>query len=123
MPANDKQFGGGHYKGTGYEYWDFAQDVGLGYIDGCAGKYIYRWPNKGGLLDLEKADHYLEKCVERGVTAKYSGVTTERALEMFVQINKLGPEEAEALVHICRGNHGAARRVVEGMMARQRAAN
>jgi hypothetical protein len=63
MSANDKQVGGSHYK-TNIEPWDAILDWGLGYLDGSAVKYLSRWHKKGGIQDLEKARHYLDKLIE-----------------------------------------------------------
>lgn len=65
--ANAKQFGGDHYKKHEYQHWDFVCDLQLPYLIGCATKYVARWRDKGGRLDLEKAVHYLEKALERDV--------------------------------------------------------
>ena len=63
MSANDRQVGGQHYK-TRYEHWDLAHDVGMGYFDGCATKYITRWRDKDGIESLRKSVHYTEKLIE-----------------------------------------------------------
>lgn len=65
MQANDKQIGGAHYKQfKGFESWDVVRVWGLGYLDGTALKYISRWRHKGGVEDIKKAIHFLEKLVE-----------------------------------------------------------
>lgn len=63
MSANDKQVGGSHYK-TNIEPWDAILDWGLGYLDGSAVKYLSRWHKKGGIQDIEKAIHFLQKLIE-----------------------------------------------------------
>lgn len=122
MTANNRQHGGDHYKGTGYEYWDFVKDAGLGYHDGNAGKYIYRWRKKAGVIDLEKAGHFLEKCVELKIQPKYSDMTTERAVERFVMTNGVPPMEATAITMICRGLHRQALTVVNLLIRDARSA-
>jgi hypothetical protein len=62
--ANAKQEGGSHYKGFSIQPWDAILDWKLGYLDGAAMKYISRWRSKGGIEDLKKAIHYLEKLIE-----------------------------------------------------------
>ena len=65
MSANDTQHGGDHYKRfKGYEPWDVITAWGLGYLDGTALKYIARWKHKGGVEDLKKAIHFLQKALE-----------------------------------------------------------
>lgn len=62
--ANDRQVGGAHYKAHQYEPWDVIIDWRLGYLDGNAVKYLSRWRLKGGIQDLKKARHYLDKLIE-----------------------------------------------------------
>jgi hypothetical protein len=64
MSANDIQHGGSHYKDLPYETWDVIHAWGLGYFDGNAVKYLSRWRKKGGVQDLHKAKHYIEKLIE-----------------------------------------------------------
>lgn len=68
MGANDRQVGGDHYGKTGYQFWDFAHDTGMGYLMGHTNKYM-RWRKKGGVQDLEKCLHFIDKCEEVGVEA------------------------------------------------------
>lgn len=68
MPtANERQHGGDHYKKNAYEHWDFVCDTNQHYLVACATKYASRWQDKGGIQDLEKMVHYLDKAEERGV--------------------------------------------------------
>ena len=62
--ANSKQVGGQHYKTKSIQPWDYIADNGIGYFDGCAIKYISRYKEKGGVNDLRKAIHYIEKLIE-----------------------------------------------------------
>ena len=59
--ANNTQVGGQHYKAKAIQPWDFIAANGLGYFDV---KYVSRWRDKGGLDDLRKARHYLDKLIE-----------------------------------------------------------
>lgn len=64
-PANAKQVGGNHYKKYGdLQPWDVIVAWNLGYLDGTALKYIARWRDKGGIDDIRKAIHFLEKFIE-----------------------------------------------------------
>ena len=63
--ANDIQIGGEHYKKLKPEPWDVIGTWGLGYLDGNCVKYIARYREKGGIVDLEKAQHYLAKLIEQ----------------------------------------------------------
>lgn len=63
--ANDIQVGGDHYKKYGdLQPWDVIVAWNLGYLDGTALKYIARWRDKGGINDIKKAIHFLEKFIE-----------------------------------------------------------
>lgn len=62
--ANTIQVGGQHYKQFKHETWDVILDWGLGYLDGNAVKYLSRWRHKGGIEDLKKARHYIDKLIE-----------------------------------------------------------
>ena len=62
--ANDYMHGGNHYKAHKYETWDVIIDWNLGYLDGNAVKYLSRWRLKGGVQDLKKARHYIDKLIE-----------------------------------------------------------
>ena len=62
--ANKRQHGGDHYKNGGTEHWDLVERYGIGYLEGCATKYVARWRKKGGVEDLEKALHYVDKLME-----------------------------------------------------------
>ncbi len=62
--ANDKQFGGSHYKGNTIQPWDYIHANGIGFFEGNAIKYLSRWRDKGGVVDLEKARHYIDKLIE-----------------------------------------------------------
>jgi hypothetical protein len=64
MPANERQIGGSHYGSGEYQHWDWVADVRMPYHPATAAKYIYRWREKNGIVDLEKAAHYLEKTIE-----------------------------------------------------------
>lgn len=71
--ARNRQVGGDHYCNMGVQPWD-AMQVWLtpeqfsGFLLGNTIKYLARLntkaPGKGGLPDLRKAMHYLEKLIE-----------------------------------------------------------
>lgn len=62
--ANDRQYGGDHYKKKSIEPWDYVTANGLGFFEGNIVKYVTRWRDKGKLEDLDKARHYLDKLIE-----------------------------------------------------------
>ena len=64
MAANDNQVSGTHYKHKDIQPWDYIAANKLGYFEGNVVKYVSRWKSKGGLEDLKKARHYLDKLIE-----------------------------------------------------------
>jgi len=76
--ANERQVGGDHYFKKGdLQPWDIAAIFGLDFFQGNVVKYVMRWKDKGGVEDLEKAQHYLEKYIEVLKTGK--GFPNEQA--------------------------------------------
>lgn len=92
--ANARQVDGDHYK-TGYEHWDFIEDVGLGYLEGYATKYIIRWRKKNGLKDLQKADHCIEKLIEKGRSNRMN-ISEEKAQECLDRFLNTIPDIMDA---------------------------
>jgi hypothetical protein len=62
--ANEQQVGGAHYAVKAIQPWDFIIANDIGYLEGNIIKYISRWKDKGGVEDLKKAQHYLQKLIE-----------------------------------------------------------
>ena len=63
------QIGGDHYKSQNVQPWDameawMSQDQFKGFLRGNVIKYIARCEKKGGVEDLKKARHYLDKLIE-----------------------------------------------------------
>lgn len=121
MSANDYQRGGDHYRKNEYQHWDFVTDLALHYLIGNATKYMSRWRDKGGLVDLEKSLHYLNKAIERNAApAHVSWRSVNPALfnervERFTA--QLPEEEAEAVTFAVNGEYPAAISVVGRIIA------
>lgn len=64
MSANDLQVAGNHYKEKPIQTWDYISKNNIPYLEGNVIKYISRWREKGGMEDLKKAQHYLQKIIE-----------------------------------------------------------
>jgi hypothetical protein len=67
--AREYQLGGNHYTSKDIQPWDAMQswmteDQYRGYLIGNVIKYIARFQDKGGILDLQKCKHYLDKLIE-----------------------------------------------------------
>jgi len=68
--ANNTQVAGSHYKKHPIQPWDYIAQNKLGYFEGNIVKYVSRWRDKGGVEDLRKARHYLEKLIEIEIATK-----------------------------------------------------
>lgn len=102
MPsANDIQHGGSHYKNaTGVQHWDLITDYAVGYLEGCATKYVYRWRLKNGLEDLQKAEHFCQKLIEKFEVGEFRGggkVPIDIAFK-FCRDNNVGMKETDFIV-------------------------
>lgn len=69
MNPNDIQVGGEHYRSKTIQPWDameswMTKEQFKGFLWGNVIKYIARWQDKGGLEDLRKARHYMDKLIE-----------------------------------------------------------
>lgn len=67
--ADDVQYGGDHYKEMGVQPWKameswMSHEAFMGFLRGNAIKYLARTDKKGGVEDLKKARHYLDKLIE-----------------------------------------------------------
>ena len=60
----ESQVGGDHYKQLVIQPVEYIHKNGIGYMEGCAIKYLTRWRNKGGIQDLEKAKHFIDLLIE-----------------------------------------------------------
>lgn len=101
--ANRMQVGGNHYK-TNYEHWDWVLDhgdTGPTYLVGVATKYVARWRKKGGVEDLKKALHYVNKLIENRTRIRWRKMTMEEvrsigsATSRMGMANGLSPQEAD----------------------------
>ncbi len=62
--ANAIQHGGSHYKQLPIQPWDYITSNDIGFLEGNAIKYLTRWREKGGIEDIRKAGHYVQKLLE-----------------------------------------------------------
>lgn len=61
---SDRQIGGDHYRKFKIQPIEYVLANGMGYLPGCALKYITRYKDKGGAQDIHKAIHYLQLILE-----------------------------------------------------------
>ncbi len=59
-----QQEGGQHYKQFKIQPAEFIHANTIGYLEGCAIKYLCRHRDKGGLEDLRKAQHYIDLLID-----------------------------------------------------------
>lgn len=93
--ANDRQVGGAHYKQPEgvVEHWDIVHQHHLDYFQGQITKYVMRWRSKGGINDLEKARHFLDKYIELAEKEGYGAkeaVATQSILDCAAQATTTG---------------------------------
>lgn len=102
MSASDKQVGGVHYrvKKGGVGHWDYCSAANVPYLESASTKYITRWRDKGGLQDLEKAIHYLEKRVDdyQQHTGCIKGANRQQSLfNRFIADNEVPNSERQII--------------------------
>jgi len=124
--ANERQIGGEHYKREGQlQHWDWAIQLGLGYLEGSATKYVSRWRNKNGRQDLEKALHFIEKLVEAAREGLVTGLaTTGNYNDLLVKFHaayELTPTEVKVVALLSSWETTAdlqqAKELVEAMLS------
>ncbi len=101
--ANSRQVGGSHYA-AGLQHWDLIERGGMGYLEGCATKYVTRARKKNGLQDVRKAQHYVQKLLElhiEGVRLP-RGFVHHTLLADFLNANELSVLEASIITILCR---------------------
>jgi hypothetical protein len=64
MKSFKKQVGGSHYKKYKIQPVEFIIKNNIGFVEGNIIKYILRFKEKGGAVDLEKAKHYIELLID-----------------------------------------------------------
>ncbi len=106
-----EQVGGDHYK-SDYQHWDWAVDVGLGPLEYGATRYICRHWKKGGIEDLQKAQHFIEKIMElerdgnykhyKGIPRSKRSVSFVKDMSNFAKENKIPYLEASLCEHLAK---------------------
>ena len=86
-----------HYNGNDIEHWDYVEEVGDGYLLGCASKYTFRNRHKGSKeKDLHKVYQYCKKFVE-SLNHKHEPVP---AVSLFGRLPELKLYEISLLSYI-----------------------
>ena len=69
MMTDTYQVGGEHYTSKSVQPWQameswMSEEQFKGFLRGNVIKYVARYDEKGGKIDLQKAKHYLDKLIE-----------------------------------------------------------
>ncbi len=66
ISSDTVQVGGRHYKSAleTQQHWNLVVAYGWDYFTAQVTRYMFRWTKKGGLEDLKKARHYIDKLIE-----------------------------------------------------------
>ena len=126
--ANARQVAGTHYASAdGIQHWDLIDEYDVGYLEGCASKYVTRWRKKDGLVALEKAAHFMQKLYERRSAQTFSQVIPRmpgvplKVIARFAAANGLNADEERILGYILAwqstGTIDLARREIEALHA------
>jgi hypothetical protein len=105
MNANNMQIGGNHYR-SGIQHWDLIDAYNVGYLEGCATKYITRWRNKNGVEDLRKALHFVKKLAERRQDAPQVEISERipqvprQVINEYLAANQLTGDDADIISHL-----------------------
>jgi hypothetical protein len=102
MKASDHQVDGDHYRTEegGVGHWDYCVAVDAPYLEGGATKYIARWRDKNGLVDLDKGLHYMQRkqqAYEEGQGNLMGCTRNDELFKQFIRDNKISPPEAYAI--------------------------
>lgn len=124
--ANARQVGGDHYKtASNIQHWDLVEDHGLGYLEGCATKYLSRWRKKNGVQDLEKALHYTDKLLELALSNKREprGWVPFEQVAAFAKDYNLDLSETSAVLILCNWRTTddllSARNIIQQLLTRE----
>lgn len=95
--ALQEQFGGDHYRKRRIQPVEFWAANGLDAFMGSMLKYICRWRDKGGILDLNKALHFSALRMELGGAVEPPKVITI-SMNAFIKANEIPHAEEPILL-------------------------
>ena len=132
MSANERQVSGSHYKPKkegSIQHWDYCVRSETPNLEYAASKYVTRWRKKNGIVDLEKALHYVEKRIESyraGVGAEHGGLYLPAMFKEFIADNEVPVEEALIIYNVMHWvrleDLNVSRIMLEAMIVRERVA-
>jgi len=105
MNPSERQVGGTHYshKENMVQHWDYCVRSETPNLEYAASKYITRWRRKNGVVDLEKALHYIEKRIESyrlGEGATKGGLYIPGLFKRFLEDNVVVEDERVILYNV-----------------------
>ena len=63
-PASERQVGGEHYLKYRIQPKEFFHANGVPHMEASIMEYVLRWRDKGGVQDLRKAQHLIDRLIE-----------------------------------------------------------
>lgn len=94
--ALSRQFGGSHYKKHGIQPVEFAMKNEWDFCVGSTLKYLTRWRDKAGAVDLQKAKHFVEL---RESTVRLRDLTWRVIpMEEYIEANQVPKDDAVAML-------------------------
>ena len=97
MAANEEQVGGRHYIEKSIQPWDYIIANKMGYLEGNIIKYVSRYKEKGGVEDLIKAAHYLDKLIEVTRNERVQEVADSKTVVAGEETNQVWQEQIRGL--------------------------
>jgi hypothetical protein len=94
--ANERQVGGDHYKIMPIEHWDLSVMFNMDPFQYQITKYVLRWRDKNGLMDLEKVVHFAQKYLEIERMRKEGNLTIELLRGAMVKLLREVNEEFDS---------------------------
>jgi len=111
MNANEIQVGGTHYKdGGSFQHWDLVSEWNIGYLEGYATKYLFRWEKtETPLKDLTKSFHVTQKLMElaRQGIRSCDNYAPDNVIESCLNMNKVRDEGARRACMVLLGKWGS----------------
>lgn len=108
MNANEIQVAGTHYKDKAIQPWDYIVSNKMGYLEGNIIKYVSRWKDKGGVADLKKAQHYLQKLIEVSEPATMADVAEAEYQDWntnFLEIGSWRENDTREIAFLYKGGY------------------
>lgn len=94
MSSLSLQYGGTHYKNRGIQPVEFWADRKWDAFAGSILKYLTRWRDKGGVVDLEKALHFAQMRMELHGAMDFTGrPETTISMHRYVKANGIPNQE------------------------------